>query len=70
MIVKIQRPLLTTDNPPMALVYNADRSFHAHMKWTPDIIDLFRDGSLKVYHKAKLRRGQLLIGKRVREQDW
>lgn len=70
MIVKIQRPLFTTEERPMALVYNRGRAFQAQMPFTPEIAELFADGSLKVYHHAKSKRGKLLIGERVEEQDF
>ena len=70
MIVKIQRPLFTTEERPMALVYNRGRKFYAQMPFTPEIAGLFEDGSLKVYHHAKEKRGKLLIGERVPEQDF
>lgn len=70
MIVKIQRPLISTEAQPKALVYNRGRSFEAQMPFTPDIEQLFSDGSLKVYHHAKTRGRKLLIGERVEEQDF
>ncbi len=70
MIVKIQRPLVSSEPDPMALVYNRDRSLEAHMPMTPDIEALFADGSLKVYHRASLRGTELHIGRRVKEPNW
>lgn len=71
MIVKIQRPLMTNGNAtPMALVYNRGRKFTAQIPYTSDIEALFSDGSLKVYHEVKEKRGKLLIGDRVENQDF
>jgi hypothetical protein len=69
-IVKIQRPIMGDPKRPMALVYNRGRAFEAQMPFTPEIAELFADGSLKVYHHAKSKRGKLLIGERVEEQDF
>ena len=70
MIVKIQRPLVTSGAEPMALVYNRGRKFTAHMPFTSEIEALFADGALKVYHEAKEKHGKLLIGKRVEDQEF
>jgi hypothetical protein len=69
-IVKIQRPLMSAEAQPKALVYNRGRSFEAQMPFTPKIEQLFSDGSLKVYHHAKLKGRKLLIGERVKDQDF
>lgn len=70
MIVKIQRPLASSESSEKALVYNRDRSLLANMPMTPDIEALFADGSLKVYHRAHLHGSELRIGKRVKEPNW
>lgn len=70
MIVKIQRPLMTNGDEPMALVYNRGRKFTAQMPFTAEIEELFADGSLKVYHEARERNGKLMIGERVKDQDF
>lgn len=51
-VVKIQRPLFTNDDP-MALVYNADRSFQAFVAWDSDLKKMFGD-DLKQYWVAYL----------------
>lgn len=70
MIVKIQRPIMSSEPEPMALVYNRDRSLYANMPMTPVIEALFADGSLKVYHRAHLQGTELQIGRRVKEPSW
>jgi hypothetical protein len=70
MIVKIQRPLVSNDPAPKALVYNRPRTFEAQMAITPDIEALFADGSREVYHKANLSGSELQIGRRVRGLNW
>jgi hypothetical protein len=61
---------MTTEDRPMASVYNRGRSFEARMPFTPDIEALFSDGSLKVYHHAKSKGRKLLIGDRVEDQEF
>ena len=71
MIVKIQRPLASTEPEPKALVYNRSRSFQAFMPMTDDINTLFSDGSHKVFHQVKLVKTELHIGKRIYpEVEW
>lgn len=70
MIVKIQRPLASTDPNPQALVYNRGRGFQRFMPMTPEIEALFTNGELKVYHVAKQKGAKLLIGERVPAQDF
>ncbi len=41
MIVKIQRPLVSNEPEPKALVYNRSRQFEAFMPMTPEIEALF-----------------------------
>lgn len=70
MIVKIQRPLMSSEPEPKVLVYNRGRSFYAQLPFTSAIAALFDDGSLKVYHRAKVKGSTLLIGERVKDQDF
>lgn len=70
MIVKIQRPLASTEPNPPALVYNEDRSVTLHMPITPELKHLFQGGELKVYHKATIEGDKLMIGRRVQNPDW
>ena len=70
MIVKIQRPIMTVGEVPKALVYNESRTFERMMPMTPPIEALFNDGSLKVYHKAKVVGGELHISQRVEDRNW
>ena len=70
MIIKIQRPIFTNENPPLALIYNKDRSLYFHREFDIVLQILFIDSELKVYHKATLRSGNLIIDRRVKDQDW
>lgn len=69
MIVKIQRPLMTNEDEPMALIYDQSRAFLTQYPYTA-VESLFEDGSLKVYHLAKLVGTELEIGVRVKDQEW
>jgi hypothetical protein len=53
MIVKIQKPLASSEPDPPFLIYNEARDFE-EMTTAPEIAALFRPGDLKIYHKAKL----------------
>jgi hypothetical protein len=70
MIVKIQRPIVSSEEVPKALVYNRGRKFEAFMPMTSDIEGLFGEGEYKVYHKVKVKRGIIFIGERVADQDF
>lgn len=70
MIVKIQRPLMTNEANPQALVYTKDRI----VDFTIDaskVDKAFGPGEYKVYHNASLSsKGVLHVGSRVADQDW
>lgn len=55
MIVKMQRPLFSTDpyHQPM-LIYNRDRSYRADVPMTPEYEAMFREHGLEEYGRAKL----------------
>lgn len=74
MIIKIQRPLMTNGDEPMALIYNKDRSIE-HMCPYFEVEELFasKDGEelpAKVYHKADIIDTKLVIGRRVEDRNW
>lgn len=69
MIVKIQRPLMTTESEPMALIYNQDRSIQTQQSFY-DVAPLFDREELKVYHYAKMKGTILQIGERAPDQVW
>lgn len=48
-IFKLQRPIVTNEPQPMALLYNEDKSIYAQIEMTPEIEKLFVDGELKIY---------------------
>jgi hypothetical protein len=69
-IIKVQRPLHTTEPNPQVLVYNQDRSILQQFPFTEELQELFRDDVLKLYFEATLRRGELTLVKNIEQQDW
>jgi hypothetical protein len=70
MIVKIQRPLMTNGDEPMALIYSKDR-YVEYMCPFHQVEELFGMDEQKIYHHAVLGKGRkLLINKRAPDQDW
>ncbi len=73
MIFKIQKPLFSTKGQPY-LIYNKDRSIETNsleVGQIPEIDKLFQDGEFKIYAKGYIdKKGNLVINKKVKEQDW
>lgn len=73
MIFKIQKPLFSTAGLPY-LIYNKDKSIMTNsleIGQIPEIDNLFNKGELKVYAKGYVdRKGNLVINKKVSEQEW
>lgn len=68
-VVKIQVPLDTNEEVPMALIYNRDRSLNFQHP-ASDFGDLFINGKVKGYFKASFIRGQLSIHEEIATQEW
>ena len=73
MIFKIQKPLFSTKGQPY-LIYNKDRSIETNsleVGQIPEKDKLFQDGEFKIYAKGYIdKKGNLVINKKVKEQDW
>jgi hypothetical protein len=73
MIVKIQRPLATNEDEPMALVYNEDRSFEVFIPYD-DAIATMIGSDLKQYWNVELGgsedSGGIAFLERVEDQPW
>jgi hypothetical protein len=69
MIVKIQRPLVSNDDDPPALLYNEDRSVSLQVPFI-DVAQLFGTFQLKVYVNAAMVGDTLVLGEIVPDQDW
>lgn len=69
-IFKLQRPLLTTEQQPLVLVYNQDRTWEGQIPLTPELQELFGDQD-KVYIMAiPSDQGQLTPLYIMGGQDW
>jgi hypothetical protein len=67
MIVKLQWPL---DGDGPVFVYDQHRMHKMFLPQTPELDRLFGK-KLKIYAEAELSpAGELVIGKRVRQQEW
>lgn len=66
MIVKIQRPLMTNGEEPMALLYDRDRTFQVQVPLS-HVEQLFKGNEVKAYCRAELDEdGLLRLGKKIR----
>lgn len=64
MIVKIQKPISSSEPHPEALVYNESRSRMLLMPWE-QCEPLFDGDELKIYVEAEIESGKLIVGARV-----
>lgn len=74
MIVKIQRPLISTQEDPPVLIYNRSRTHEIEVPYS-NVQSMFEppeaiDNPLKIYVKAKMKGTLLHLGRRVEDQDW
>lgn len=69
MIVKIQRPFATTEEVPMALIYNETRSVKLTAPFS-DVEMLFNGRETKAYCRAKIENDHLIIGRKIRPQPF
>lgn len=71
-IIKIQRPLFTSDpEQAMALIYNEDRSLNVMVPFGADIAELFDDEDTgKRYWLADWSQDNIELIEEVGEQDW
>lgn len=69
MIVKIQRPLESTEVKPPALVYDKDRLIYSYVDFTPELAKAMGP-KLKVYCEIEIHEGQIHIIKEVPPENW
>lgn len=69
MILKIQRPIVTTEPAPLMLIYNQDRSIDETLPMTEELFSLFGD-EYKLYIEAEIVEGVMQIQRVVEEQSW
>lgn len=69
-IWKLQRPLYTNMPVLEVLAYTEDRKHEAFIPMMDyEIVELFGD-ELKLYVKAKVKKGNLVVDKILEEQSW
>jgi hypothetical protein len=69
MIVKIQRPLFSSNECPTVLIYNKDRTVEYQTPYNNEWETWFGD-KLKRYTKAYLHKGILVIKQPVQDKSW
>lgn len=69
MIVKIQKPLMTNGQEPMALIYNRSKSVWLNIPFHM-VSELFQNDELKIYADVKIKNKKLIIREFVDEQDF
>lgn len=70
-LVKIQRPLATTEDVNMTLIYNENRSIEFTHRFTDgEMVALFRLGEAKVYFNADFDGQSFSFNERAEEQSW
>lgn len=69
MIVKIQKPLMTNGDEPLAYIYNQSRSVELHIPLST-VESLFEEGEFKIFAKARLIGTTLKILGKAKWQDW
>ena len=73
MIFKIQRPIVSSHGQPY-LIYNKDRTIictNLEVGQVWEIDNMFKEDELKVYAKGYIdKKGNLVINRKVDEQDW
>lgn len=69
MIVKVQRPLGSSEGDPPALVYDRDRTLHRLMPMSPEV-ETALAGANKVFCEASIVGGELRLGRRVADPGW
>lgn len=74
MIVKVQLPVATNEEWPLALVYDKQRKIQEQIPVTPSLLDMLRgiDGAVrpKAFFEAALLDGTLVLGKEASWQTW
>lgn len=68
-IVKVQRPITTTEPQAMVLIYNAGRDKSTHQPLTPELLTKF-NGEYKKFFHATWSGGQWTIGDPAPWQEW
>lgn len=74
MIFKIQKPLFSSTQESLYLIYNKDRTIMSNdleVGQIPEIDNLFSKNESKIYVSGYIdKKGRMIINKKVNEQDW
>ena len=69
MIVKLQRPLMWTTDEPQALIYDETREYQSLIPFA-QVEHMFSPDDLKIYVMAQLAGETLVMGGRLKDQDF
>lgn len=68
-IIKLQLPLMSTHDEPLALIYNKDRSVEEMLPVTDDVRKLMK-GRYKAFFHAEIVNDKIVIDKEAKWQSW
>lgn len=68
-IVKIQLPLHTTEDQPLALIYTEDRSLHIYAPVTDELKEAVGD-DMRAFFSARIVGDQFEVIEKLEEQGW
>lgn len=69
-IWKLQRPMFTNGDYNEVMAYTEDKEDLAIIPMPKDVIEKLFDDELKIYVKAKVKNGNLVVDRQVEEQVW
>lgn len=69
MIVKVQVPISYNTDKPLALIYNKDRSVEVYIECSKELMDRMA-GELRVFFKAEIVMGQIVLLEKVPDWSW
>lgn len=70
-VLKIQRPIVTTEETQLALIYNQARTINQQFPITSDLAEMFDEGEYKIFALAHPdEKGHLNIVSKAYEDDW
>jgi hypothetical protein len=74
MILKIQKPLFTTDNVQTYLIYNKSKSLvidDIEIGQSTGLDKMFEDEEVKIYIEGYIdKKDRLIVKRKVEQQDW
>lgn len=74
MILKIQKPLFTTDNVQTYLIYNKSKSLvidDIEIGQSTGLDKMFEDEELKIYIEGYIdKKDRLIVKRKVEQQEW